>query len=220
MEELCNSGGGWMKVAYLNMTDSSEKCPDKFRLYSKNGVRACGRPVSSGGSCVGITFPSGNIEYSQICGKVIGYQVGSTNAPTDILTIDGIYMDGISLTHGSPRKHIWSFMSGKYDNFPSRCPCATSGAISAPSFVSTDYYCESGNPYSYVQNVKFFTDDPLWDGENCGSVEKSCCFRSHLPWFYKPLGYSTTDSIEMRLCCNSGTNYEDVPIGLVEIYVK
>ena len=128
-------------------------------------------------------------------------------------------MDGISLTHGSPHKHIWSFMSGIYNNFPSHCPCATSSAVSAPSFVSTDYYCQSGNPYSYVQNVKYFTNDPLWDGENCGSVEKSC-FRSHLPWFYKPLGYSTIDSIEMRLCCNSGTNYEDVPIGLMEIYVK
>ena len=38
MEELCNSTGGWMRVAYLNMTDTSEKCPDGFRLYSENGV--------------------------------------------------------------------------------------------------------------------------------------------------------------------------------------
>ena len=38
MEELCNSTGGWMRVAYLKMTDSSEKFPDEFRLYSENGV--------------------------------------------------------------------------------------------------------------------------------------------------------------------------------------
>ena len=220
MEELCRSTGGWMRVAYLNMTDSSEKCPDGFRLYSENGVRACGRPVSSGGSCAGITFPSGNIEYSQICGKVIGYQVGYTNAPTDILTIDGIYMDGISLTHGNPRKHIWSFMSGIYDNFPSRCPCATNGAVSAPLFVGTDYYCESGNHNSNYQSGKFYSTDPLWDGKDCGSVEGPCCSRSRIPWFYKPLGYSTTDSIEMRLCCNDGNNKEDVSFNLVEIYVK
>ena len=97
MEELCNSRGGWMRVAYLNMTDSNEKCPDEFRLYSKN-VRACGRPVSSGGSCAGITFPSGNIEYSQVCGKVIGYQFRSTDA-LDGNDINGAYIDGISLTH-------------------------------------------------------------------------------------------------------------------------
>ena len=47
MEDLCSSTGGWMRVAYLKMTDSSEKCPDEFRLFSENGVRACGRPVSS-----------------------------------------------------------------------------------------------------------------------------------------------------------------------------
>ena len=115
MEELCNSTGGWMRVAYLNMTDSSEKCPDGFRLYNENGVRACGRPVSSGGSCAGITFPSGNIEYSQVCGKVIGYQFGSPDGPVGN-DINGYYVDGISLTHGSPRKHIWSFISGPFNN--------------------------------------------------------------------------------------------------------
>ena len=218
MEELCSSTEGWMRVAYLNMTDSSEKCPDGFRLYSENGVRACGRPVSSGGSCVGITFPSGNIEYSQVCGKVIGYQVGSTDGPVGS-DINGYYIDGNSLTHGSPRRHIWSFIGGLRENHdPSRCPCGTSGAISAPIFVGTDYYCESGNPN--VQDNKFYSTDPLWDGQGCGSVEKPCCTRSRIPWFHKQLGYSTTDSIEMRLCCDEGTSNEDVPFNLVEIYIK
>ena len=39
MESLCNSGGGWMRVAYLNM---SEECPPGFRLYNSNRIRACG----------------------------------------------------------------------------------------------------------------------------------------------------------------------------------
>ena len=220
MEELCNSGGGWMRVAYLNMTDSNEKCPDDFRLYSENGVRACGRPVSSGGSCVRITFPSGNIEYSQVCGKVIGYQVASPDGTVGS-NINGYYIDGISLTHGSPRKHIWSFIGGIRENHdPSWCPCGTSGAKSAPVFVDTDYYCESGNPNSKAQDNKYYNTDPLWDGQGCGSVEKPCCTRSRIPWFYKQLGYFTTDSIEMRLCCDEGTSNEDVPFNLVEIYIK
>ena len=220
MEELCNCTGGWMRIAYLNMTDSSEKCPDEFRLYNENGVRACGRPVSSGGSCAGITFSSGNIEYSQVCGKVIGYQVGSTDGPVGN-DINGAYIDGISLTHGSPRSHIWSFMSGGYEEYfeLSYCPCGTSGAESAPSFVGTDYYCESGNPNNFDQ-VRPYINDPLWDGQGCGSLEKPCCNRPNLPWFHKPLGYSTMDSIEVRVCCNEGTYNEDVPFNLIEIYVK
>ena len=49
---------------------SKIKYPDEFRQYSKNGIQACGCPASSGGYYVGITFLSGNIEYSQVCGKV------------------------------------------------------------------------------------------------------------------------------------------------------
>ena len=219
MEELCNSTGGWMRVAYLNMTDSSEKCPDGFRLYSENGIRACGRPVSSGGSCAGITFPSGNIEYCQVCGKVIGYQFGSTDGTVGN-NINGVYIDGISLTHGSPRNHIWSFIGGVYENkYPSFCPCGTSGSRSVPSFVGTCYYCESGNPLN-THPPQLYTNDAIWDGQSCGSVEVPCCNRPNLPWFHKPLGYCTTDSIEMRLCCDEGTNNEDVPFNLVEIYVK
>ena len=220
MEELCNSTGGWMRVAYLNMTDSNEKCPDGFRPYNENSVRACGRPFSSEGSCVGITFPSGNIEYSQVCGKVIGYQFGSPDGPVGS-DINGAYIDGISLTHGSPRNHIWSFIVGVYENFnPSYCPCGTSGSKSAPSFVGTDYYCESGNPNNYWQDNILYSTDPLWDGKDCGSVEGPCCSRSRIPWFYKQLCYYTTDSIEMRLCCDQDTNDEDVPFNLVEIYIK
>ena len=221
MEELCSSRGGWMRVAYLNMTDSNEKCPEGFSLYSENGVRACGRPFSYGsGSCVGTTFPSDSIEYSQVCGKVIGYQVAS---PDGIVgdDIDGHYIDGISLTHGSPRKHIWSFFSGPFENYhASRCPCGTVDPVSAPPFVGTDYYCESGNPNSKSQEGKFYSSDPLWDGKDCGSVERPCCFRSRIPWFHKRLSYYTTDSIEMRLCSIHDTIYGDVPFNLVEIYVK
>ena len=75
MESLCNSTGGWMRIANLNMTEG-DSCPNGFRMYSKGGVRACGRPATSSGSCVGKIFSSSGIKYSQVCGKVIGYQVG------------------------------------------------------------------------------------------------------------------------------------------------
>ena len=35
MEQLCGSDEGWMRVAYLNMSDPNEKCPDGFRLYEE-----------------------------------------------------------------------------------------------------------------------------------------------------------------------------------------
>ena len=221
MESLCGKGGGWTRVAHLNMTDSNETCPEQFRLYSKNGVRACGRPVSSGGSCTGIKFSLDHFEYSEVCGKVIGYQVGAPDGfATGTSSIDTYYVDGISLTHGSnPRKHIWTFVAGQRDrHIWNRCPCGSS-PTTPPSFVGTNYYCESGNHDSYYIEKNFYTTDRIWDGKECGSHETTCCQRSLIPWFYRSLGNSTTDYIEMRNCFNEGTN-EDCPLEEYEIYVR
>ena len=218
MEELCGSDEGWMRVAYLDMSDPNEKCPDGFRLYEENGVRACGRPSTSSGSCVSTTYPSEGISYSQVCGKVIGYQSGSTDGINNN-NINGIYIDGISLTHGNPRSHIWSFICGTQESVSSsRCPCGVVGSETAPSFVGNDYFCESGAPYPWKN--KFYPNDPLWDGKGCGSIERPCCWVPGLPWFHKTLGYTTTDYIEMRLCCNEGSSNEDVPFSIVELYIK
>ena len=80
MDTLCNSTGGWTRLAYLDMADSTQNCPSGFRLYQSGGVRACGRPVTSSASCSSVTFPSNGISYSQICGRVTGYQFGSNDA--------------------------------------------------------------------------------------------------------------------------------------------
>ena len=218
MEELCGSDEGWMRVAYLNMADPNEKCPEELRLYEENEVRACCRPSTSLGSCISTTYPSKDISYSQVCGKVIGYQFGTTDG-TNNNDINGAYIDGISLTHGNPRNHIWSFIAGYQESVAhSRCPCGTVNRKSSSSFVGNDYFCESGVPSPL--KYEFYPNDPLWDGKGCGSIEQPCCWVPGLPWFHKTFHYTTTDYIEMRSCCDEGTNNEDVLISSVEIYVK
>ena len=108
-----------MRIANLNMTEGGS-CRDGFRMYSKGGVHACGRPVTSSGSCVGTIFSSSGIKYSQVCGKVIGYQVGWTDAArrddSSIKNnINTYYADGVSLTHGNPTKHVWTLICGELD---------------------------------------------------------------------------------------------------------
>ena len=111
MEELCGSGGGWTRLAYLDMSDSTVNCPSGFRLYQSGGVRACGRPVTSSGSCVSVQFTSNGISYSQVCGRVTGYQYTSPDAvyeSSNHNNLNGEYVDGVSITHGSPRQHVWT----------------------------------------------------------------------------------------------------------------
>ena len=113
-------------------------------------------------------------------------------------------MDGVSLTHGNPRQHIWTFAAAQdeFGTFPSgNCPCINTNqaaqATPPPAFVGNDYFCDTGSE-ERVQ-VAFYGDDPLWDGAGCGPLNTCCSFNTP-PWFYKQLPQPTTDDIEMRVC--------------------
>uniref|UniRef100_A0A1X7SNC5 Fibrinogen C-terminal domain-containing protein n=1 Tax=Amphimedon queenslandica TaxID=400682 RepID=A0A1X7SNC5_AMPQE len=230
MEELCGSGGGWTRLAYLDMTDATMNCPSGFRLYQSGGVRVCGRAASNGGSCTSVQFPSNGISYSQVCGRVTGYQFGSTDADyydhNDIPNhsdINSYYVDGVSITRGSPRQHVWTLMAGlmeaSYDigtnDARYNCPCSQGSPqnLTLQSFIGNDYFCESGNPATDGRwQLILYTSDPLWDDKGCGSLEGNCCTsRPSLPWFNKALGTTTTDYLEMRICGDQEASDEDAP---------
>ena len=123
-------------------------------MYQNNGKRACGRPQNSLAGCqASVKFLSFGSNYSQVCGRVIGYQYASLSAIAEFgsQTIDQVYVDGIGLTYGSPRKHIWTFMAQVQDNVVHGgykgyiCPCANGSTKKPQSFIGKDYFCESGN---------------------------------------------------------------------------
>ena len=108
-------------------------------------------------------------------------------------------MLGVSLTHGSPRRHIWTFAAGITEDRPTwedACPCDASINTTIPPFVGGDYLCESG--VNFGSSAGFHPDDPLWDGEDC-SEGSSCCSFNNPPYFTKTLPSSTSDPIEARL---------------------
>ena len=231
LSENANCGPGlWQRVAYLNMSDPSHQCPPVWREYSANGVRACGRPTNAPDfSCYSMNYSSAG-SYEKVCGQVIGYQIGSTDVfVNQQYPIDTGYVDGVSITYGVPRTHIWTYAAGLSDtlainNERYSCPCLVAGTAytqqTPPSFVGNNYYCESGNPNSAWQNTNTltYTDDPLWDGQNC---EGRCCSdRRTPPWFSVQLTGTTTSDIEVRICGTEGTINEDTPIKLLELYVQ
>ena len=234
MDELCGSGGGWTRLAYLDMSDATQNCPSGFRLYQSGGVRACGRPVTNSGSCVSVQFPSNGIRYSQICGRVTGYQYGTPDAvhPTDGPSghqnnISSYYADGVLITRGFPRQHVWTLIAGFTENSTfniySNCPCAISNnttIVNVPSFIGSHYYCESGKNDTDLSTI-LCIDDALWDGQDCENLERPCCQANMIPWFHRDYGSTTTTVyIELRVCADEGTDNEDVPVSFYEIYIK
>ena len=201
--------GLWYRVAHLNMSDPSQQCPSAQRKVAFGVIRACARANSTEGSCPGVHYPV-SYQYSKVCGRVIGYQFGSPSAFeqgfVNGLTINEAYVKGVSITHGNPRKHIWSYAAGASEQNWSHLNCPCAGGHRPPSNIGNDYYCESAykGPDCYVINT-FFANDPLWDGQQCDN-EGTCCTGTNTPpWFSVDLGHRTSDDIEVRICHNEDT---------------
>ena len=219
----CGGSTGWRRVAYLNMSDLSQHCPSVWKKIT-TPHRVCGRRA---GGCEGLTYTTGSEQYDQVCGRIIGYQIGSPDTFAHTRrSINSYYMDGISVTHGSPRQHIWSFVAGgdedTSDHPAASCPCVTGSTARSriPSFVGQNYFCESGITRWDTRTFIFWPNgDPLWDGQGCGPASSCCTFNSP-PWFNVRLPSPTTDDIEVRICGDLGIGDEDTPIRLIELYIK
>ena len=226
----CSSATPYTRVAFVNMTDSSQQCPGEFMEVSNSRVRACGRQTTGGASCNSATFGVLGMEYQHVCGRIVGWQIGHPDAfySSTVLGqgIDGYYIDGISITYGGPpREHIWSLaaaVSETFTNPVNLCQCTNtgvSGVVAPPSFVGNDYYCETGRSSSFTHGLFYEDSDPLWDGEGCGSTS-TCCEFNNPPWFCKQLPEPTTEDIEVRICDQEGTQIDDIPFELIEIYIR
>ncbi len=189
--------GGWMRVAKLNFTTNS--CPSNLTQRTVSGIRTCARGEDPGG-CSQIRYSTANIHYSRVCGRIKAHEVGNPDAFGDHSEIrppspdiDDNYVDGVSLTHGDPREHIWTFAAGR------------SQPSASPSFVGDDYFCGTGI---------------LWDG--CSDSNACCSLINTPPWFYKQLPQPgpTSDDIEMRVCRDEPVTNEDIAIEIIELYVQ
>ena len=220
----CGGSGGWRRVVYLNMTDPNTNCPLGWRLTSYYNKRLCSRLGSSTRSCDSVLFPVSGGNYTSVCGSIRAYQGNQGYAPRAFYsfhtrqdtTIERAYVSGVSLTHGSPLQHIWTFAAGASENSPTSttvCPCDATYSISIPPFVGGDYFCESGNQ----RGLPSYIYDPLWDGQGCSS-SSTCCSFNNPPYFTKQLPSPTSDPIEARLCRYYSS--EDTPVEFMELYVK
>lgn len=179
-------------------------------------------------TCDSANFSTHGLRYNRVKGRIIGYQHGRTYAfsyyhqqvaKNATMTIDKYYLDGVSVTHGSPRKHIWSFASDLCEQCQ-LCPCT--GSDVPPPWVGDNYFCESGTT-TIVRppwpDVLMFADDPLWDGKGCGPSELTCCMRNNPPWFTVTTDEMTDDDIEVRICGTINSSV-DTPVELIELYVQ
>lgn len=64
-----NITGGWMRIAELNMTDSTQQCPSGLAERTDSNIRTCGRIGSFG--CTSVPVSTRDVLYSSVCGRII-----------------------------------------------------------------------------------------------------------------------------------------------------
>ena len=236
--------GGWMRIADIdtrkNLLDS---CPQGWGSIS-SPFAAC-RSESNDSGCSSTSFSVNGVGYRKVCGKARGYQKDTTDAfggprrqrgffiSDYIVDIDDAYVDGLSITIGSPRKHVWTFSSGNNDNNSAfvdvgkatdehTCPCAAVPGLLPFSFVRNDYYCESGsngaNPVGKVDGI--YTADALWDGSGCDGKGDNCCNAVDQPWFFRQFSTTQQSDIEARICADENWANEGVVVDQLQLFVK
>ena len=234
----CGNTGDWMRVGYLDMKNASHQCPSGFQLY--NSPRRCGLRIErtyfdkngrrtdyhDSARCSKIMYPTYSTQYQKVCGRITAYQKGTTDAFYNHYSrnssITSEYVDGVSITHGSLKHHIWTFAAA-HDELRAdqwRCPCSRcdrnfTGRV--PSFVGKDYFCDSGTRL-FPDPKQAYTTNPIWDGSGCAPTSTCCNFNSP-PWFCKKLLKPTTDDIEVRVCRDQPGGEEDIQISVIEIYI-
>ena len=227
--------GGWMRVTQLD-TANGDACPDGWvNNPDNNSLCTGGNPAG----CYSANF-SVPYSYNKICGQVRGFQKGSTNAfyphayakgltpeggpVPDVYaskTINGVYVDGVSITFGDTCKHVWTYAAGLSDDYYYpyyNCPCASNSSLQAPSFVGNDYYCESGNTGIIDDSVLYF-EDALWDGKQCSS-DNSCCDRTGQPWFFHQLPIGVKEHLEVRICQDQSFANEATLVQKLYIFIQ
>ena len=209
--------GGWMQVVDADM-NRDDSCPGTWRKISNPKILCLG--LSTAG-CASAYFNVKGVSYDNICGQAKAYQKGSTDAfASKIQSIDGTYVNGVSITLGSPRKHVWTYAAGLSDDYDypdENCPCATIPGSSPPAFVGNDYYCESGDVGTYDAAL-YYLSDPLWDGSGCTSGN-GCCAKFGMPWFHRKLQITAAEDLEVRICKSNVKEDEDIAVEQLELFV-
>ena len=221
-------GGEWRRVINIDIS-TGDDCPSGWHRDTHSGVSYCRTVSDDHSTCSSTTYSTNGISYQRVCGRARAYQkgwsLGFYSYHNRGQTIDGYYVDGLSITHGNPRQHIWTFANGIYDglgdiNDQYNCPCAPGSEFPSPPFVGANYYCESGDNDNNPYNISaYYFNDPLWDGSGC--ITSNCCDNPTQPWFYRQLSETTTDDIEARICrFASFSSSGSTLIDQLELYIQ
>lgn len=216
---VSHTDSSWTRVVVFDA--ESDPCPGEWTTPTQSPPVTCSRWTYDGQPPVkpsfSASFPSPLESYTEVRGLVAGYQYGSTDGfSPGGESIDEVFVDGITISHGTPRTHLWTYAAALSEDLSGGGVCPCKGGSKPPAWVGSHYYCESANTgmWEYGQ---WYADDPLWDRD---STDGSCNAPFDGAWFERPLDQPSNAPIEVRIMANHNTNDEDIGIARLELYVR
>ena len=127
-------GGNWRRIALINIS-AGDDCPTAWNKSSYNGVSFCRFPNEHGG-CFGALFPTNGVSYQHFCGRARAYRKGSPDGFNSQFSFNSVYVEGLSITHGNPRQHIWTYAADSLEYSCCNCHCSVGGQSKpVPSYM-------------------------------------------------------------------------------------
>jgi hypothetical protein len=211
-------GGGWTRIHNFDVL-AGDPCPAGLSAVTvAHGPKACEMSGSALQVPFSVTPPR---PWEELRVTVVAFQFGPIDAFASTAgspQIDDSYVDGISLTVGQPRQHLFTWAVGMNDLRGStqagRCPCA--GGADAPGFVD-NFRCESGSNVDSPRGVWFITD-PLFDGFELNASSPTCASeQSGAPAIIgRPPALSPTAPLDFRMLRTD----TDENIGLTRLIIE
>ena len=203
-------------IGSLDIDLPGTSCPSPLHLKTFGSNRLCEKSIGAG--CVSITISAGGQTYQKVRGRVAGYAYNSPDAfrrvGGAVSNIDDSYVDGVSITHGNPRKHVWSYALANNLNSLYTCPAVGEDITKQPAFVGSNFICVVANQTVPMGQDKLF-DAPMWTtlGNCFGDCPDDLTF-------CVTLDQPTSDDLEVRLCTDQDKFDEDVFIKSFDFYVQ
>ena len=198
IKKLPECGSGlWKEVMNLNVANLSHSCPSGWKVSSN--PRACSRGSEF---CASTRVPV-NMNYSRVCGRVLGRGKDSTDGFHKHSISKRSYVDGVTIFRDSSSpEHVWTFAGDKIQ----KCKCPTN--TSYTGIVGSNYFCD-GN------------ENNLWsDSSGCQSSSSKCCGPSRPPWFSTSFSQRNAEDLLVSICCDYHVYNEDVLVNEVLLYVQ
>ena len=191
--DMTSAGGGWTGV--LDFDASRDPCPPAWSSSSSDAPGCMVERPDCAGDSASALIEVPLASYREVLGKARGLQYFSTDAFHGDATIDEPYVDGVSITTGTPRRHVFTLVSGllRDGSGGNMCPCRPEGG-QPPVFVGDDFLCESGNDTDGWDRVYY--PHVLWDAD---ADTSSCAPLGEPTWFRSELAEPSSDPLEVRI---------------------